>query len=153
MSTRTNWILMRRTWRRKLWNFSSKKKSLWSTRNKFSLSLSLIIAGRLSTLEICERKVSFYLQSVAILNIDNCHKLCYNYLNSWIMGGDRQCYRFSYYYHFCNIQIKIDFLYLPLRKKRHHRSNIKFYHIPYRIACEEMLLYYFSLSNPYFIKL
>lgn len=54
-------------------------------------------------------------------------------------GFNRQSFL---YYYYC-IRIKVAFACSTLRKKRRHRNNIKFYHIPYRIAHEEMI----ALSN------
>lgn len=106
--------------------------------------LSLTVAFRLPVLKIswkCETPVGAHPQSVAILVIviivvhsydDRC-----NYLDLWIMSGNGQSHLY-YYYYYC-IRIEVAFACLMLRKKRRHRSNIKFYHIPYRIAHEKII--------------
>lgn len=45
-----------------------------------------------------------------------------------------------YYYYRCNIRVETASASPALRKKRRHRNNVKFYHIPYRIAYEEVIV-------------
>jgi len=49
------------------------------------------------------------------------------------------CYYCYYYYYYYYVRIKTIFTRPVPHKKRRHRSNIKFYHIPYRIAREKII--------------
>lgn len=119
------------------------------TWRKINLCGQVLIAVRLSVLEIskCKIQAGFHLHSIVILAIvvvvivvvDSCSDRAVVAIISilWIMSDNGQSPH-CYYQH--NVRVQIVSACPALRKRRRYRNNSKFYHIPYRIVQEKIIV-------------